>query len=156
MTEAMQINRQVRAVGDRALIVDLPDQAAALGLWWTLQREPLPGQQEAVAGARSVLVRYAAGTDVTALAQALRDVAPAPGLESTAEVVTIETTYDGADLAEVGELTGLGADGVVGAHSSLEWTVAFVGFAPGFGYLSTPDNPLRVPRRSHPRSEVPA
>ncbi len=148
--------RQVRAVGDTALVVDLDNQAAALGLWRTLQHKPGPGQVEVVVGARSVLVRYAAGTDLAALAGHLRTTVPTPDLDRPSERVTIETIYDGVDLDEVGELTGLGRDGVVAAHTGVEWTVAFTGFAPGFGYLTAPDHPLRVPRRAHPRTEVPA
>lgn|SRR6185312_8223573 len=146
----------VRAVGDSALVVDLPDQGAALGFWRTVQHRPGPGQQEAVAGARSVLVRYAAGTDVSALATFLRQVVPIPERDRSTDLITIETVYDGADLDEVGDLTGLGRDEVVAAHTGVEWTVAFTGFAPGFGYLTGPAHRLRVPRRAHPRTVVPA
>jgi KipI family sensor histidine kinase inhibitor len=156
MRTAAGSTREVRAVGDSAVVVDLPNQAAALGLWWALQREPAPGQQEVVVGARSVLVRYAAGADVAALAGYLRSATPATDLARTSETITIETVYDGADLDEVGELTGLGRKGVIAAHVRAAWTVAFSGFAPGFGYLTAPDDPLRVPRRLHPRTEVPA
>ncbi len=156
MNAASGGRRQVRAVGDTALIVDVPDQAAALGLWRRLQQEPGPGQQEAVAGARSVLVRYTDGSDLSALADYLRRAEPAPDSLRTTDLVTIETVYDGADLDEVGELTGLGARGVVAAHTGVEWTVAFTGFAPGFGYLTAPGHSLRAPRRAHPRTEVPS
>ena len=44
-------------------------------------------------------------------------------------------TYDGPDLAEVAELTGLTPDEVVDAHTGTPWRVAFGGFAPGFAYL---------------------
>lgn len=42
------------------------------------------------------------------------------------------------------------------AHTGQTWTVAFVGFAPGFGYLTGQDRRLHVPRRSDPRVRVPA
>lgn len=65
--------------------------------------------------------------------------------------------YDGADLVEVGELTGLGAGGVVAAHTEALWTVAFGGFAPGFGYLVTDStSSLTVPRRRTSRPRIPA
>ena len=62
-------------------------------------------------------------------------------------------TYDGEDLAEVGRLTGLGERGVVEAHTAQEWTVAFCGFAPGFGYLVGADDRLHgaaAQRPAHP------
>jgi KipI family sensor histidine kinase inhibitor len=36
------------------------------------------------------------------------------------------------------------------------WRVGFSGFAPGFAYLIDGDTRLRVPRRSEPRTSVPA
>ena len=57
------------------------------------------------------------------------------------ETVTVPVVYDGEDLAEVGRLTGWGADGVVARHTATTWTVAFSGFAPGFGYCVADDGP---------------
>jgi KipI family sensor histidine kinase inhibitor len=53
-------------------------------------------------------------------------------------------------------LTGLGADGVVAAHTGTPWRVAFGGFAPGFAYLTGGDPRLDVARRDEPRTSVPA
>ncbi len=52
--------------------------------------------------------------------------------------------------------TGLTEAEVVAAHTGQTWTVAFCGFAPGFGYLVGVDDRLRVPRRAQPRTSVPA
>ncbi len=57
---------------------------------------------------------------------------------------------------EIAQLTGLGVDEVIRRHQRAEYVVAFVGFAPGFGYLVGGDPALRVPRRSTPRTRVPA
>jgi KipI family sensor histidine kinase inhibitor len=48
------------------------------------------------------------------------------------------------------------ADEVVRRHTGTEWTVAFCGFAPGFGYLTPDGEPWDVPRRDSPRTRVPA
>ena len=45
---------------------------------------------------------------------------------------------------------------MIAAHSGQTWTVTFVGFSPGFGYLAGQDSRLHVPRRSSPRTTVPA
>ena len=81
---------------------------------------------------------------------------------SAAELTALDGVH-GVDLlayrhatADVGALTGLGADGVVEAHTGQTWTVGFCGFAPGFGYLAGEDERLRVPRRRTPRTRVPA
>ena len=47
-------------------------------------------------------------------------------------------------------------EGVIAAHSGQIWTVAFAGFAPGFGYMVGENQALEVPRRSSPRTAVPA
>ena len=72
-----------------------------------------------------------------------------------ADAVELEVVYDGADLAETAELLGLSADELVRRHTSVEWTVAFTGFAPGFGYLVSPDWTFDVPRLPSPRTRVP-
>jgi len=70
--------------------------------------------------------------------------------------VEIPVHYDGPDLDEVCKLTGLTRDEVVSAHTSTSWRVAFTGFSPGFAYLCGGDSRLQVPRRSEPRTSVPA
>jgi KipI family sensor histidine kinase inhibitor len=64
--------------------------------------------------------------------------------------------FDGPDLAEVADLTGRSAGAVVEALTSTEFTAAFVGFAPGFAYLTGLPPQLHVPRRPTPRTRVPA
>ena len=53
-------------------------------------------------------------------------------------------------------LTGLTAGEVIEAHTRTPWRVGFSGFAPGFAYLVDGDPRLAVPRRSEPRTSVPA
>lgn len=64
--------------------------------------------------------------------------------------------YDGPDLDEVAELTGLSPSEVVAAHTGCVWQAGFVGFAPGFAYLTGGDPRLVVSRRAEPRTCVPA
>ena len=70
--------------------------------------------------------------------------------------MVIDVVYDGPDLAEVASLTGLSTAQVIHAHTATVWRVGFCGFAPGFAYLVDGDPRLRVPRRSEPRTSVPA
>jgi len=72
------------------------------------------------------------------------------------QVIEIPVHYDGPDLAEVAELSGLSAQDVIAAHTGTDWRVAFCGFAPGFAYLGWGDPRLAVPRRREPRTSVPA
>jgi KipI family sensor histidine kinase inhibitor len=45
---------------------------------------------------------------------------------------------------------------VVRRHTGQAWTVAFCGFAPGFGYLISEEGGWDLPRREAPRTRVPA
>jgi KipI family sensor histidine kinase inhibitor len=71
-------------------------------------------------------------------------------------VVDIPVTYDGADLEEVAGLARVTPAEIVRRHTAHEWTVAFCGFAPGFGYLVQTSGHWDVPRRTSPRTRVPA
>jgi len=71
-------------------------------------------------------------------------------------VIEIPVAYDGIDLEEVAALTGLPVDEVVRLHCGASYVVAFLGFAPGYGYLVGGDPRLSVPRRDEPRVRVPA
>jgi KipI family sensor histidine kinase inhibitor len=72
------------------------------------------------------------------------------------EPVEVPVRYDGEDLPEVARLTGLDAEEVVRRHTAPTYTVAFLGFSPGFPYLVGLDKALVVPRRDTPRTQIPA
>ncbi|MFM7064108.1 MAG: 5-oxoprolinase subunit B family protein, partial [Actinomycetes bacterium] len=86
------------------------------------------------------------------------DLAPA-GDVPDGEEVQVPVRYDGPDVDDVARLLGCSRQALTDAHHAQEWTVAMVGFAPGFGYL-VPDGPSlldwsSLPRRSSPRKQVP-
>ena len=62
----------------------------------------------------------------------------------------------GPDLADVAAHTGLSPERVVELHTSAEYLVYFLGFAPGFAYLGGLPDELATPRISAPRKQVPA
>lgn len=76
--------------------------------------------------------------------------------ESVALVLEIPVRYDGPDLGEVAERTGLTVDEVIARHSARSYRAYACGFQPGFAYLGDLDEALVLPRRSSPRLRVPA
>ncbi|GAB3799940.1 hypothetical protein GCM10028798_13720 [Humibacter antri] len=78
------------------------------------------------------------------------------GFVPDGDPVVVDVVYDGDDLADTAALVGTTVDELVRRHTDATWRVAFSGFAPGFGYLVTDDPWFDVPRRSSPRSRVPA
>ena len=61
----------------------------------------------------------------------------------------------GPDLAGVAERAGMSEAEVVRMHSEAVYTVAFLGFQPGFAYLMGLPTALHMPRRPEPRLRVP-
>ncbi|MFH5822716.1 5-oxoprolinase/urea amidolyase family protein [Georgenia sp. AZ-5] len=148
--------REVRAVGDRAVLVGCGSLQEVIDLHDTLVADPLEGQLDVLAAAETVLVLAGDPADVERLAAELAVLPARGGAAKDDRLVTIDTVYDGADLAEVADLTGLSVEGVVAAHTGQTWTAAFGGFAPGFAYLVGENHALDVPRRAAPRTSVPA
>ena len=148
--------RSVRPVGTRAVLAELDGMQDVLALQSLLAASPLPGQLDVLAAAETVMVVAESAAAARAIGSRLLELELAGPVETDSALVVIDTVYDGEDLAEVAELTGLGVDGVIAAHTGQLWTVAFAGFAPGFGYMVGENQLLEVPRRSTPRTAVPA
>ena len=145
--------------GDRALMVQCGSTAEVLAWADALRAAALPGVIDIVPAARTVLVKLDGPRNQGVIRQRLRKM-PITADESApadrrADAV-IDVVYDGPDLAEVAGHTGLTTAEVISAHTSTLWRVGFSGFAPGFAYLVDGDPRLRVPRRSDPRTSVPA
>ncbi|NNU27263.1 urea amidolyase family protein [Isoptericola sediminis] len=148
---------QIRPVGDDAVLVTFDAPGSAVALHRSLRRRPLPGVGHTVPGARTLLIPFAPGrTDAATLARALRTLTadPPPDPEE-AHRHELAVVYDGEDLATAAELLGWSVEQLVRRHTTATWRVAFMGFAPGFGYLAGDDPALSLPRRDTPRTRVP-
>lgn len=149
------MTRRLLPCGESAVLLECADLAEALRLRPVIERH-FDEVVEIVPGARTLLLRLNAPLSPAAR-RSLLDVPgvdPAPTVGQ--DLVIIDVEYCGPDLAEVAAHTGLTETEVVAAHSGQTWTVAFCGFAPGFGYLVGEGDRLRVPRRNQPRVSVPA
>lgn len=74
-------------------------------------------------------------------------------------VHTIPVCYDtrvAMDLRRVADTCGLNENELIEVHQRIEYFVETVGFSPGFGYLGSVDERIRLPRRGSPRARVPA
>jgi KipI family sensor histidine kinase inhibitor len=119
---------------------------------------------DVVPAARTLLLVVRDGTDVTPVRAALPRLAVQSGSSARSGAgrrhpcgsTEIAVHYDGPDLEQVCELTGLSRAEVVAAHTGTSWRVAFAGFAPGFAYLTGGDERLHVSRRPEPRTSVPS
>ena len=144
---------EVRPAGERAVLLELPDNAAAVRVARRLASE-CAGLVDVVPGHRTVLATWDdEPEELLALAEAaLGDLDERPGATHT----EIPLRYDGPDLNEVARLTALSPEEIAARHLQAEYVVGFLGFAPGFAYLLGGDERLRVARRAEPRERVPA
>ncbi|KYH46058.1 carboxyltransferase domain-containing protein [Branchiibius sp. NY16-3462-2] len=142
----------IRPYADRGLLVDLPSRAGRRALLQALDGR---ADLEVVAGEQSVLVIAPPGRRAT-VADELRalDLSRPVAASATTEH-TIPVTYDGDDLAVVADIWSCSPDGVADRHAAISWTVEFLGFTPGFGYLVTDEALPQMPRRESPRTRIP-
>lgn len=163
----------VEALGDAALLVRLGEaidpalnrsvHALAACLQATRPGEVL----DIVPAYASVAVVFAPGRDPQAararvgawIARAVDAWLGAPrsaGGNAAGDPIEIPVHYDGPDLEEIAEHAGMDVQELVRRHVGATYTVAMLGFAPGFPYLLGMDPALAMPRRPTPRAEVPA
>jgi KipI family sensor histidine kinase inhibitor len=153
------VGNTVLDYGDQALMLQCGSTAEVLAWVDALGAARLPGVLDIVPAARTVLVKLDNPRLQGVIRQRLRKMRVAADIDAPADRsadVVIDVVYDGPDLTEVANHTGLTTAQVINAHTSTLWRVGFSGFAPGFAYLVDGDERLRVPRRSEPRTSVPA
>lgn len=157
----------IRPMGEHAVLVEVAGLPQILALDAALRSAAADGRLplivDQIPAARTVLVRCDPQVDLGSLQRMLEILCAGIDLDTAQRVtdpaeepLVIGVHYDGPDLTEVAALTGLPIAEVVLAHTSMPWRVAFGGFAPGFGYLVDGDRRLQVPRRSEPRTSIPA
>jgi KipI family sensor histidine kinase inhibitor len=171
MTASVPVG-ELRALGDRALLIGVADASAGRTLARVLAGA-FEGAADVVCGTATVMVH---ATDPDAELRSLWGTAAGivagmvPGaVESRPDghaagdavepgrLVTIPCRFDGPDVAEVAALGRCAPDEVAELLTAQPLTVAVVGFSPGFAYLEgLPARLERVPRRARPRPVVPA
>ena len=147
---------EVRPAGERGALVELGDNAAVHALAAAL--EPLRGStlEEIVPGDRTLLLVWRDEAPPGAAVERLVGEAGRGDLPPAAATVELSVAYDGPDLGEVAEACEVSVGEFVERHSAADYRVAFLGFAPGFAYLTGGDPALTPPRRDEPRTRVPA
>lgn len=146
----------VRPSGSAAILVELDDLDEVLAYYAAVSDHP-HGFLDIVPAARTVLlVLDPERLDLAEAERLARAVEPRHDRRSVGDLLEVPVIYDGEDLADVAALLSCTVADVVRRHTSEEWTVAFCGFSPGFGYLTSASGDWDIPRRSTPRTRVPA
>ena len=164
---AFAIRWRILPLGEAALLVeaepaDLLANHAVMALAQALDAAALPGVERSVAAINTLLIPFdplrlshaAVEQTIRALLNTLEPAADQPD-----RIVSIPVRYggaDGPDLLEVAARLGLSPQALVAAHCAPVYHVLLIGFAPGFPYLGPLPEALHLPRRSTPRTRVPA
>src|SRR5690606_3025044 len=146
---------QIRPSGTHGLLLEFDSLDEVLAHYAALKEEDLPVLDLVPAG-RTILAVVDRDTDLPSLASRLSAVHPGEHTGHDGTLVEVPVRYDGADLADAADLLGCSPEELARRHQEEEWTVAFGGFAPGFGYLAGSRFSWDVPRRPNPRTRVPA
>jgi KipI family sensor histidine kinase inhibitor len=144
----------IRRVGATGLMIEVDDPLA----WFSALRQRRDAGEfaatEIIPGARTVLLDGVA--DPVTLAAAIPDWPAPSGLARRSRRVDVPVAFDGEDLSFVASHWDMTVNQAVARLAETVFTVAFCGFAPGFGYLTGGPATLHVPRHPEPRTSVPA
>ncbi|HWC21576.1 MAG TPA: carboxyltransferase domain-containing protein [Flexivirga sp.] len=156
----------LRPYGARAVLVELPDAMSRRALTRWLDSTDHAGVSVIPAELTVLLDVSDLTIDESDAQQRLRrvtreladlDLSALPAAEaSDTRLHTIDVRYDGPDLDTVAQQLAMSTDTLIRWHTDAPWTVEFLGFMPGFGYLTRDDHVQEVARRHSPRSAIPA
>jgi inhibitor of KinA len=154
--------------GDAALVVELPERIdSALNAWCVALSDALAPSvgtilRDVVVGYCSVTVYFdplkidAAWLEADIRARVDRVEA---GSATNEELIEVPVRYGGEmgpDLADVAAYARCSEQEVIDLHAGREYRVYMVGFIPGFAYMAEVDARIAAPRRTTPRTAVPA
>lgn len=146
--------------------IDIEINACVHAAARALRAAQLPGLIDIAPAYATLLVRFDpfAQPDRDGFRASLSAAVRAGGSEASApsvaaREVVVPVCYGGVhgpDLETVATQARLAPEEIVHRHAAAKYTVAMLGFAPGFPYLLGLDAALHTPRRADPRKRVPA
>ena len=146
------------SVNADCFLIEFASLEETMALYSQLQSRQFQGIKDLIPAAKTILVFFnELETNFTTLMTCIQSLTVDSNYELHSQEVIIPIRYTGEDLAQVAELQGLLIADVILKHQQSVWNVAFIGFAPGFAYLTSPDRPfMDIPRLSVPRKKIPA
>ena len=171
------ISETIHPLGDSALVVYLGEginpaiheKVKQLGI--LLENNPFPGFIEAVPSYNSLTVYYHP-TAVCSFTAALKKKSPyqvavdfvsellrkmGASHKTEQRLIDIPVVYGGEygpDLGHVASYNGLSTEEVIHIHSSVEYLVYMIGFAPGFPFMGGMDERIATSRKDSPRLSI--
>ena len=161
-------NLRILPAGDSALLVQLESRidpaisGAVIALAGALEERFGAILRDIVVGYCSVTVYFnPLSVDVAWLESVIAETASGvldndPAAGPLLEVPVCYGGDLGPDLPEVARFARCSEEETIALHSEVTYRVYVVGFVPGFPYMASVDPRLALPRRSSPRTRVPA
>lgn len=173
-----QMSTPFRPLGDSALVVHLGEgidpaiHKKVKHLSLLLENSPFPGFIEAVPSYNSLTVyyhpltvcslnpAYAKKSPYQIVCGFLSKLVDSVGTHQTFKQrqIDIPVLYGGEygpDIEYVASFNRLSVDEVIRLHSSAEYLVYMLGFAPGFSFMGGMDEQIATPRKESPRLAIP-
>jgi len=132
---------------------------ATLARYAALVSLKLPELEDMIPADGSLLLVFRRGQTASAelLAALAASQADAPTARGKLHEIGVEYGGEaGPDLPALARRAGMDAATYISGHATVEYSVAFLGFQPGFPYLRGLSPALQAPRRASPRVRVPA
>ena len=156
-----------RDVSEGSFLVEFPDSSEseanrlAVGLAARLTRVPRRGLLDAIPGARTLFIVFeprlgARASFVALIGRLVREVGTATPESRRFRIPVAYGGENGPDLADLARVRGMAPEELARRHAAADYTVAFLGFSPGFPYLTGLPSALAAPRLDRPRPRVAA
>jgi KipI family sensor histidine kinase inhibitor len=166
MSRSLQINGAawtVSVLGERALLIKPEENNVELSLIHlgteVLEKAGLHQVTDIIPAYNSIALIYDRLTEdpdkeVEEIQSKLKKISTS---EISPQIHKVPVSYElGLDWEGVEKHTGLKRKEVIKKHMNSNYTVAMMGFIPGFLYLSGLDEKISCPRKAEPRTKIPA
>ena len=130
-----------------------------LACYHELVSHEFPELEDVIPSDDCILLVFKRGAALSARLQATLASPPSAASATSATLHEIAIVYGGdagPDLVHVASEAGMSETAYINSHAAVEYTVAFLGFQPGFPYLRGLPDVLHAPRRATPRVRVEA
>src|SRR5262249_2559426 len=152
-----------RDLVDGAGIIDFPGESEqksnerAVALSDAITSKPPSGLVAAVPGASTLLLLFdPLKISAETLPSHLTRSGEADVQRPPRQRIRVPVLYGGPDLSDLARERSLTEEQLIRLHAAGSYRVAFLGFAPGFAYLTGLPRQLHAPRLATPRTRVPA
>lgn len=153
---------KISPLGETALVLepvsDDPKLSVIHKVCCLLERSDLKGLTDVIPTYKSIALLFAEPIyNSNAIGSLIKDILQTTGDHKPSHrTINIPVCYDlGLDWDEVEAHTSLKKEAIIRLHTEKRYTIAMMGFIPGFLYLEGLNQKISCPRKSEPRSKVP-